>query len=118
METLHLQFSRNRHLRRSIMRRVWYIYGVSVVARPAFGLGFLFGASVIAFWRLVSVTSIILNLLNVRLGDVPQYTFISFEQADTFALMSFIFAFCIGIVVFFRMVRGLARGTSGAWLMG
>jgi hypothetical protein len=117
METLHSQFVRQEALRRQIMRRVWYAYSLSLLLRPAFVLGFVFGASAIAFWRLASVTNIILNLLNVRLGDVPMYTLTSMERADTFALISFVLSMSIGFLILARMVRALARGTGKVWIL-
>jgi hypothetical protein len=90
METLHMQFKKSRHLRRRIMRRVWYAYMLSTLLRPALVMGFVFGVSIIAFWRLVSITSIVTNLLNVKLGALPTYVFGALIQADTLALIAFI----------------------------
>ncbi len=90
METLHMQFKKSRHLRRRIMRRVWYAYMLSTLLRPALVMGFVFGVSIIAFWRLVSITSIAENLLNVQLGALPRYIAGALAQADTLALLAFI----------------------------
>ena len=81
-------------LRRAIMRRIWYAYTLSIVLRPAAAQGFLFGASVIGFWKLVSVSSIIHNVLQVKLGELPLYVVQALIQAHVLALIAF------GIIVF------------------
>ena len=88
-------------LRRAIMRRVWYAYGLSTVLRPAAVQGFLFGASVIGFWKLVSVTSIIHNVLQVKLGELPLYVLQALLQAHVLALFAF------GIMVFTVLSFGI-----------
>ena len=82
-----------KNLNKVIMRRVWYSYLVSVFLRLSTLSGFAFGCSVIGFWKLVSVTSIINNILAVQVGRVPQYILQSLLQAEALALLSF------GIVV-------------------
>ena len=81
-------------MRNAIMRRVWYAYVLSVAIRPSTAWGIAFGASVIGFWKLVSITSIVQNFLNVPIGQVPSYILQSMMQAEFLALMAF------GIIVF------------------
>ncbi len=76
------------------MRRVWYAYVLSVAIRPSTAWGIAFGASVIGFWKLVSITSIVQNFLNVPIGQAPSYILQSMMQAEFLALMAF------GIIVF------------------
>lgn len=76
------------------MRRVWYTYMFSVAIRPSTAWGIAFGASVIGFWKLVSITSIVQNFLNVPIGQAPSYILQSMMQAEFLALMAF------GIIVF------------------
>ncbi|MES2966838.1 MAG: hypothetical protein V4668_03550 [Patescibacteria group bacterium] len=81
-------------LRRAIMRRVWYTYMLSLILRESTVWGLAFGGSVIGFWKLVSITSIVQNFLNVPVGHVPMYVLNSLLQAETLALIAF------GIIVF------------------
>ncbi len=60
-------------IRRRIMLRVWYSYLISLVNNPIAVAGMVFGASGTLFVQIVSVPNILLNLLEVRLGAVPQY---------------------------------------------
>ena len=89
METISLQLKNSRRLRRSIMRRVWYVYGLSLLLRPALVVGLVLGGSAIAFWRLVSITSIVHNTLSVQVGYLPRYIFDALIQADVLALVAF-----------------------------
>ena len=88
-------------LRRAIMRRIWYAYGISVVLSRAALQGFLFGASMIGFWKLVSVTSIINNVLATKLGELPLYVLHALIQAHVLALLAF------GIMVFTMLSFGI-----------
>jgi hypothetical protein len=81
-------------MRNAIMRRIWYTYILSTFARSSTIWGIAFGASVIGFWKLVSITSIVSNFLNVPIGQVPTYVLQSMMQAETLALLAF------GIIVF------------------
>ncbi len=60
-------------IKRRIMLRVWYSYLISSVSNPVALAGMVFGASGTLFIQIVSVPNILLNLLEVRLGAVPQY---------------------------------------------
>jgi fumarate reductase subunit D len=68
----HIQ-SNLKRIKRRIMLRVWYSYLISLVNNPVAWAGMVFGASGTLFVQIVSVPNILLNLLNVRLGAVPQY---------------------------------------------
>ncbi len=89
------------------MRRVWYAYTLSIVLQPALLLGFVFGASAIAFWRLVSISSIIENILRVQVGQLPAYTANALTQADIAALIAFCGLAVVAGTVTVRMVIGL-----------
>jgi hypothetical protein len=87
-------------MRNAIMRRVWYAYMLSVAIRPSTAWGIAFGASVIGFWKLVSITSIVQNFLNVPVGQAPSYILQSMMQAEFLALVAF------GIIVFTVLSAG------------
>ena len=60
-------------LQRRIMRRVWYSYGLSVLVSRAAVRGFALGFSAVLFVKLVSVPSVLSNILAVEVGAVPEY---------------------------------------------
>ncbi|MFM2424242.1 MAG: hypothetical protein RLZZ70_633 [Candidatus Parcubacteria bacterium] len=97
METLQQQLAYAKTRRRGLMRRVWYIFFLSFVTKPAFALGLAFGASAIAFWQLVSVSSIIANFLSTEVGHLPTYIWTSLVQADTAALLAFVVLAYVGL---------------------
>ncbi len=88
-------------LRRAIMRRVLYTYTLSLMVRQSTVWGLAFGASVIGFWKLVSITSIVQNFLSVPVGNVPMYILNSLMQAEMIALLAF------GIIVFTVLSLGV-----------
>lgn len=60
-------------IKRRIMLRVWFSYIVSLINNRVAGVGVIFGASLTLFVQLVSVPNILHNLMQVRLGAVPEY---------------------------------------------
>lgn len=104
METLTEQFKRHRALRARIMRRVWYAYVLSVVIRPAAGLGVLLGASAVALWQLVSLSSIIHNFLAVPVGQVPQFLSAAVAGAEFAVVASCAVMVCVSIVILLRVL--------------
>lgn len=86
------------------MRRVYYAYSLSILLTPVTLWGFAFGASVIGFWKLVSVMSIITNLLSVRVGEVPNFALSALSHAETMTLVAF------GIIVFTILSVGVRVG--------
>ena len=92
---------KSQKLHAAIMRRVWYTYALSLTLRQSTVWGLAFGASVIGFWKLVSITSIIQNFLNVPVGKAPAYILQSMMQAEFLALVAF------GIIVFTILSVGI-----------
>ena len=62
-----------RQIKRRIMVRVWYSFILSLFENRFAWVGILFGASATLFIQLVSLSNILKNLLEVKLGSVPQY---------------------------------------------
>ena len=112
METLQSQLDKSRRLRQVVMRRVWYVFALSIILRPAIVFGFVFGASAIAFWRLASVSSIIENLLRVEVGELPLYTVEAFVQADVWSVFAFLGLLVAGSMILVKMVSGLLAAHS------
>ena len=86
------------------MRRVWYAYVLSLTLRQSTVWGLAFGASVIGFWKLVSITSIVSNFLSVPVGQAPEYIITSVMQAEFLALLAF------GFIVFSILSVGIKVG--------
>lgn len=107
METLQTEFAKSRRLRRAVMRRVWYVFALSIVLRPAIVLGAIFGASAIAFWKLVSITSIARNFLQVEVGHLPTYVSEALIKADATALLAFLGLTIVAMIVVGQMAARL-----------
>lgn len=89
------------------MRRVWYSYLTSVFVSYATLRGFLLGFSGVLFIQLVSVPSILNNLLGVQVGAVPNYVWNSISNA--FSQGEFITLISLGVIVFSILSFGLPR---------
>ncbi len=68
-------------LQRRIMRRVWYSYSLSILVSNAMARGFILGFSAVLFLELVSVPSVLANLLSVEVKAVPEYVWQSVLQS-------------------------------------
>lgn len=104
METLRQEFAKSEALRRRIMRRVWYAFTLSIVLRPALALGFLFGGSVIAFWKLVSISSIIENLLTVQVGQTPAFVLGALTDTEVVTAAVFSVIIVVGLMMCAQVV--------------
>lgn len=89
------------------MRRVWYSYLLSVLVSKATVRGFALGFSGFLFVNLVSLPSIVMNLLSVQVKAVPEYVWSTITEAV--ATGQFLTLITLGIVVFsilsFRLPR-------------
>jgi hypothetical protein len=97
-------------INRVIMRRVWYSYFLSLLSNTTAFYGFLFGASLVGFWQVASVPNIIQNLLDVKLGAVPQYIIQSLLHGQTVALIA------LGVMVFSILSFGFKLRTPNIHL--
>jgi len=68
----HIEYNL-RQIKRRIMVRVWYSFILSLFENRFAWVGLIFGASATLFTQLVSVPNILRNLLEVKLGLLPQY---------------------------------------------
>ena len=93
------------------MRRVWYSYMFSILISVATLLGVVFGASTILFVKLVSITDIFNNLLQVQLGAIPTYVWQVFSQAVSQG--EFLTLISLGLIIFsllsFRIYLAVPR---------
>lgn len=68
--------------KRQLWRRIAYSYLLSILFRPGFLYGVLFGGSVQLFRELVFVRMVILNFLAVEVGQAPAYLLNIFIRAE------------------------------------
>jgi hypothetical protein len=98
-------------LKKHIMRRVWYSYMLSILLSFATLLGVVFGASTLLFVKLVSITDIFNNLLQVQLGAIPTYVWQVFSQAVSQG--EFLTLISLGLIIFsllsFRIYLNIPR---------
>lgn len=76
------------------MRRVYYIYGISVVTNPMMLHGMAFSISLGIFAELVHVASIINNLLEMKVSGVPQFIWNAFARGEVLTIAM------VGVMIF------------------
>ncbi len=62
-------------LRRRIMRRVWYSYGISIGTHPFFIHGVLLGGGLMLLRELVWIRRVIASFLAVPVGEAPGWIY-------------------------------------------
>ncbi len=81
-------------LQKRIMRRVYYAFFLRGAFHPVTVHALVLIVSVFTLSRLVHVAAIIENLKMVRLGELDNYIFATFAQAEFWTLV------CTGIIIF------------------
>jgi Na+/H+-dicarboxylate symporter len=69
------------NLKKTIMRRVYYSYAISIATSTALWQGVLLGASIALFGRLTHVAAISHNVSSVPLSSTPDFVFHAFVNA-------------------------------------
>ncbi len=85
-------------LKHKIMRRIWYSYSLSVIFSRSLVRGLVLGMSVVLFFQLVSVSSVIQNILGVKVSAVPEYIWQTLQQAVIHG--EFMKLLTLGVIVF------------------
>ncbi|MEX2340697.1 MAG: hypothetical protein WD605_00035 [Candidatus Paceibacterota bacterium] len=63
------------NLHQNIMRRVYYIFALKVATHPIFTHSLLLGISIFALSRVVSIPNVLLNLMEVKVGETAHFFF-------------------------------------------
>lgn len=106
-------------LRRRIMYRVYLSFVLSIAEHRFFWKGFLFGAALALFGRLVHVAALADNLLSVPVVDLPRYIAYVFEHAlmsgEFLTVLAVLIMATIGVSfvrTFVRLTRSELLGTA------
>ncbi len=84
----------DKQLKQTIMRRVYYAYGISLATNPALLHGIALSVSLALLFQAIYVRAIIHNFFATPVGSVPSYVWHSFTGAETFVLA------LIGVITF------------------
>ena len=60
-------------LKQKIMRRVYFVFALRLALHPIFFHMLLLGLSFFALSRVVSIPDVLLNLMDVKVGEVAQF---------------------------------------------
>lgn len=106
-----MEYVNNKSLRRRIMYRVYLSFAMSIAEHRFFWRGFLFGAALALFGRLVHVAAIADNALSTPLAELPLFVVGAFKHAFTSGEFLTILATLVMVTIGFTFVRTFARLT-------
>jgi cell division protein FtsX len=88
-------------IHKTVMRRVYYSYALSVLSQPTLWQGLLLGACIALFGRLTHVASIAHNFAATRVENTPAFIWNGFVNAYTNGevLTVLVVLFMIGLAV-------------------
>ena len=101
-------------MKKTIMRRVYFSYAVSLVSNPMLWQGFVLGASIALFGRLTHVASIAQNFSQTSVANAPSFVFNSFANAlaGGEVLTILVALFMVGLSVSFLYHAAMAFSAS------
>ena len=81
-------------LKKRIMRRVYYTFGIRIVSHPIFTHSVVIGVTGFLLTRLVHVAAVYHNMLNVKVGEFASYAVRVVMQSDLPTLVA------LGLIIF------------------
>lgn len=95
-------------IEKTVMRRVYYSYGLSLFG-SAFWQGAVLGAAIATFGRLTHVAAIAKNFLDVPIGQVPGYVTDTFINAITHGELLTVLVLLLAVMLSISFVRRIYR---------
>lgn len=93
-------------LQQKIMRRVYYVFALKIVTHPIFFHSFLLGLSIFALSRLVSIPNVLLNLMNVKVGEVAQFFLGALLNTQAVTILWLAIITLTSCSLLWRLIRG------------
>jgi hypothetical protein len=106
-----MEYVNNKNLRRRIMYRVYVSFVLSIAEHRFFWQGFLFGAALALFGRLVHVAAVANNALSTPLSELPYYFVGAFRHAFTSGEFLTIVVTLVMVTIGISFVRTFTRLT-------
>ncbi len=106
----------NKSFRRRLMYRIYLSFVLSIAEHRFFWRGFLFGAALALFGRLVHVAAIADNALATPIAQLPGYIVGAFRHAFTSGEFLTILATLVMLTIGVSFVRAFVRLTRQASL--
>lgn len=85
-------------LNKLVMRRVWYVFFLSLFVNRGTVAGVTLGVSLGALFELVYVRAIVSNLLHTEVGEVPSYVLQSLQDSFNNGELLQLFLMCLVFV--------------------
>ena len=93
-------------LQQKIMRRVYYAFALRLALHPIFFHALLLGLSIFALSRVVSIPNILVNLMDVKVGELAQFFVGAFLYTETITIVWLTIILLTFSSLLWRMVKG------------
>jgi large-conductance mechanosensitive channel len=101
-----------------VMRRIWYVFLLSIFINRGTIAGLTLGVSLGAFFKLVYVRAIISNLMHTEVGQVPLYIWKALRNNFTngeVLQLSLLFLIIVSSVYLAQLLVDLFSRSRGEW---
>lgn len=93
-------------LQNKIMRRVYYVFALRLALHPIFFHSLLLGLSIFALSRVVSIPNVLLNLMNVKVGEIAQFFIGALLNTQAVTIIWLAIITLTSCSLLWRLVRG------------
>ncbi len=93
-------------LKQKIMRRVYYIFALRLILHPIFFHALLLGLSIFALSRVVSIPNVLVNLMDIKVGEVAEFFIGAFLYTEAITIVWLIIITLTSVSLLWRLTRG------------
>ena len=93
-------------LKQKIMRRVYYTFALRLALHPIFFHALLLGLSIFALSRVVSIPNILMNLMDVKVGELAQFFIGAFLYTEAITIVWVAIITFTSLSLLWRLTRG------------
>lgn len=93
-------------LKQKIMRRVYYTFVLRFILHPIFFHALLLGLSIFALSRVVSIPNVLLNLMDVKVGEIAQFFIGALLNTQAATILWLIVITLTSLSLLWRLTRG------------
>ncbi|MEX0917888.1 MAG: hypothetical protein WDZ93_01925 [Candidatus Paceibacterota bacterium] len=99
------------NLKNTIMRRIYYAYGLRLLLHPLTAHGAFVAVCAVLLTRFVSFPNVIANILEVKVGEVHQYILGAALQTEVWTVVLVVFI-VLNIVWMYSRLQHLPRASQ------
>ena len=88
------------------MRRVYFVFAIRLIFHPIFFHALLLGLSIFALSRVVSIPNVLVNLMDVKVGEVAQFFIGALLNTQAATIVWLIIITLTSLSLLWRLTRG------------